>query len=266
MADTALGRQLAALFATTTHHRDAVVEASPRWTTVTTASARTPHRNLLLSADLGPDVDADIRTIRRHFAATGVPARWWIGAWCRPTDLADRLAAAGLVEETPVEGMELALDGTWSPPTGWAPPPGAGPEVVPVDGPLVADYLGVLQEGLGLPAEPLARIRGDLERHLAGALGRTFAQALVDGQPVGAGSARMVGDGHGHLDGSVVLPAHRGRGAYRALVAHRVAWAAAEGARHVTIHAVRDTAAPICRRLGFRDVGTIRLLLDDAGT
>ena len=56
------------------------------------------------------------------------------------------------------------------------------------------------------------------------------------------------------LGGSAVLEAHRRKGAYKALLAHRLADARAEGIEAVVIQAVRSTSAPICRTLGFEEV------------
>lgn len=56
------------------------------------------------------------------------------------------------------------------------------------------------------------------------------------------------------LGGSAVLEPHRGHGAYKALVARRLADAKADGIEAVVIQAVRSTSAPICRNLGFEEV------------
>ena len=56
------------------------------------------------------------------------------------------------------------------------------------------------------------------------------------------------------LAGSAVLEAHRGAGAYRALVARRLRDAREDGMEASVIQAVRSTSAPICRSLGFKEV------------
>ncbi|MCW8219460.1 GNAT family N-acetyltransferase, partial [Streptomyces griseolus] len=48
----------------------------------------------------------------------------------------------------------------------------------------------------------------------------------------------------------------RGRGVYRALVAHRAALAAERGYRHLQVDAT-DRSAPILRRLGFSALSTV---------
>ena len=84
--------------------------------------------------------------------------------------------------------------------------------------------------------------------------------AYVDGKPV----ARATGSFSEHgvtLFGGSVLPEARGRGAYRALVRARWDDAVARG----TPLAVTDAGSqsrPILARLGFREVCTIRALVD----
>ena len=54
-----------------------------------------------------------------------------------------------------------------------------------------------------------------------------------------------------YLVGGVVLPAFRGRGVYRALIAARLRHARAAGVAVVTTQARAATSAPILARLGF---------------
>ena len=56
------------------------------------------------------------------------------------------------------------------------------------------------------------------------------------------------------LGGAATLPEHRGHGLYTALVARRLADARADGRTAAVIQADRATSAPICARLGFREL------------
>ncbi|MEP6693866.1 MAG: GNAT family N-acetyltransferase, partial [Chloroflexota bacterium] len=56
------------------------------------------------------------------------------------------------------------------------------------------------------------------------------------------------------LGGAATVPEHRGRGIYSALVAKRLADARVDGRRAAVIQADRSTSAPICAKLGFREV------------
>jgi GNAT superfamily N-acetyltransferase len=64
------------------------------------------------------------------------------------------------------------------------------------------------------------------------------------------------GRGFAGLRGGTTLPAWRGRGVYRALVAERARFAAARGVPYLHVDATADSL-PILRRLGFRAVTTL---------
>jgi GNAT superfamily N-acetyltransferase len=84
--------------------------------------------------------------------------------------------------------------------------------------------------------------------------------AYLDGAPVGRATGSFTDHGV-TLFGAAVLPEARGRGAYRALVHARWRDAVARG----TPLAVTDAGSrsrPILARLGFRELCTIRALID----
>jgi hypothetical protein len=74
--------------------------------------------------------------------------------------------------------------------------------------------------------------------------------AHVDGEPVATGGYTLDGPAL-RLWGGSVLPRWRGRGAYRALLAARVAVGRDLGARFALVKAVADTSAPILHVAGF---------------
>lgn len=61
-------------------------------------------------------------------------------------------------------------------------------------------------------------------------------------------------NGYAILDGSAVLPAYRGRGIYRRMVAKRKNDAERNGIEHLIIHALKKTSAPVCENVGFRKI------------
>lgn len=87
--------------------------------------------------------------------------------------------------------------------------------------------------------------------------------AYIDGEPVGRAPAAFSAHG-ATLSGAAVLPEARGRGAYRALVHARWRDAVTRG----TPLAVTDAGSasrPLLARMGFREVCTIRSLVDRLG-
>jgi GNAT superfamily N-acetyltransferase len=117
------------------------------------------------------------------------------------------------------------------------PPPPPGPIEVDVSAPAALDaWADVVVTGFGAPdtqgvASHESFDRALLERivrDFAGARGVVRFVARCDGEPVGAGSLRIDG-GLAQLCGAATLPAHRRRGVQSALLAHRLAYAAAAG-------------------------------------
>jgi GNAT superfamily N-acetyltransferase len=88
----------------------------------------------------------------------------------------------------------------------------------------------------------------------AGAAAQRLVLAQVDGIPIGAGAVAVVGD-VALLYGGHVLPAFRGRGLYRALVAVRFDFARGNGATRASLAVAPNSEAErAARALGFTTV------------
>ncbi|HEY9496077.1 MAG TPA: GNAT family N-acetyltransferase [Intrasporangium sp.] len=86
--------------------------------------------------------------------------------------------------------------------------------------------------------------------------------AYVEGQPAGVGGWTLVGPVC-RLWGGATHETHRGRGAYRAVLAERLGIARAVGATLGLTHGRVDTSSPILRRIGFTRYGEQRQLVLD---
>jgi GNAT superfamily N-acetyltransferase len=207
-------------------------------------------------ADL-PAVVEEIREVIRGRGRTG--STWEVGSSATPSGLADRLLELGLVPyEEPVAAAML-LD---------HPPAGTGGEDVEVRrvGSLEAFRTAqrISSEAFGVPRDNLDDDEA-LAKEFAGmseAGGMVFL-AYLGGEPVGQGTAFATVRGVS-LAGGSVLPAHRGAGAYRALVLARWDEAVRRGTPLLATNA-GAMSRPILERLGFRQVAEIRILLDEAG-
>lgn len=78
--------------------------------------------------------------------------------------------------------------------------------------------------------------------------------AYVAGRPAGTGGVTMV-DGVARLWGGAVVESARGQGVYRAVLAARLAYAAAHGATMALVKGRIETSGPILRRAGFTAYG-----------
>ena len=201
-------------------------------------------------ASAGPVIDAQIR----RFAALGQPWEWKYYSYDQPADLPERLRAAGF---TPAEPEALLIAETDALALAAAPASSSAPGVTLADitGPSGADELvRVHDEVFGGSHAAIGRaVLAGLDREppdvvgvVARAGGAPVAAARVD-FPAGADFAGLWGGG--------TLPGWRGRGIFRALVAHRAALAAARGYRYLQVDAL-PASAPILQRLGFVRLAT----------
>jgi hypothetical protein len=85
---------------------------------------------------------------------------------------------------------------------------------------------------------------------------RVVAYDEATGEPLSAGGLTAFPElRFGFLWAGGTAPEARGRGAYSAVLAGRIAWAAAQGLTHVGLYARVDTSAPIVHRQGFTRYG-----------
>ncbi|MGW1816103.1 GNAT family N-acetyltransferase [Streptomyces sp. NPDC002125] len=194
---------------------------------------------------------AEIAAQVEHYTARGLGEfEWKLYAHDRPAGLGALLAAAGFVPEPPEALMVAAVSDL--------PRSVELPEGVTLRA--VTDAAGV---DLMVRAHEAAfgtdgsRLRHQTLERLAGAPGTFVAVvATADGEPVS--SARMEmhpGTGFASLWGGGTAAPWRGRGIYRALIAHRARIAADLGYRFLQVDAT-DLSEPILRRLGFTALST----------
>jgi GNAT superfamily N-acetyltransferase len=196
----------------------------------------------------GSDADARIRDQVARFARIGRPWEWKHYSYDRPADLPERLVAAGLTRQDDetllvAEIAELALD---------ARPP-AGVELRPVeDDSDVAALVRVHDEVFGGDHSGVgAFLLGGLRDGTAAAV-----VAWAGGTPISSARTEFhAGTDFASLWGGGTLPAWRGKGVFRALVAYRAAVAQARGFRYLQVDATPDSR-PILRRLGFVELAT----------
>lgn len=209
--------------------------------------------NFIVYRDLagiaGHALDALIARQVEHFAARGEPFEWKLCAHDLPTDLGARLVAHGLVPETAETVMIAAVaDLTGEPLL----PDGVALRDVQARGDL--DRIEAMEAAIwddgGWLADSL-----ELELAVDPQALRIFA-AETDERVVSAGWTRFVRGGRfATLWGGATLPAWRGHGIYRALVAHRANLAAERGVAYLQVDA-SDASRPILERLGFVAVTT----------
>ncbi|MFJ8137729.1 GNAT family N-acetyltransferase [Streptomyces sp. NPDC096013] len=207
--------------------------------------------NGILWSDLdAAEADAVIAEQIAFFTGLGRDFEWKLYGHDLPTDLGQRLTAAGFTpepQETLMVGeiTELALDAEL--------PDGvrllAATDLAGVD--MVAD---VHEKAFGTDS---SRLRARLLDQLAADPDTVVAVvALAGDEPVSAARMELVpGTRFAGLWGGGTVEAWRGRGIYRALVAHRARIAADHGYRYLQVDA-SDQSRPILERLGLAPLTT----------
>jgi len=215
-----------------------------RWLAPGTQTSRVTWSEL--SSD---SADAVIAAQVRYFAGRGTPVEWKLYDYDQPADLAQRLLAAGfvaddeelmLVAETAAIATDVRLPGG-----------------VRLD--LVTDQAGVeammAVHDLAFAGHPAPELGEQLVTQLREA--PELVQVVIaraGDEPVGAARAEFIPQtDFAGLWGGGTVPAWRGRGIFRAMVAYRAGLAAARGYRYLQVDAL-PTSRPILERLGFEPV------------
>ncbi|MBM7861836.1 GNAT family N-acetyltransferase [Lentzea nigeriaca] len=195
----------------------------------------------------GADLDALIARQRDFFAARDQGVEWKTWGHDTPADLPERLVAAGFESE----GRETVLIGL------------AENMVTPVD--LAGITLRETKEEADFHrlAASASEAFGKTVSWLADYLlerqndpNTVVVVAEAEGQIVSSARLEIVpGTEFGGLWGGSTLAKWRGRGIYRALIAHRARVALARGVKYLQVDATEDSR-PILERLGFVKVTT----------
>lgn len=193
--------------------------------------------------------DKVIAAQREYFAGRGTPVEWKYYDYDQPADLPARLVAAGFQpddEETVLVAETAAID-----PAVVLPP---GVRLVPVtDEAGVAAMMAV--HDLAFTEHPSPELGKRLMAQFTDSRGLVhMIVAMAGDEPVSAARIEFIpGTEFAGLWGGGTVPAWRGRGIFRALVAYRAGLAAERGYRYLQVDAL-PTSRPILQRLGFQAV------------
>lgn len=207
-----------------------------------------PLANLVGMARLmDGEADGAVARVHEAYAAWGKAFGWIVGPGSRPADLERRLAAAGLSHVEALAGMALTDMSAAVPPD----PAIRIREIAPAEALAQAEMMGraydlpedVVRTFVSLLAGNAQRFRS--RGYFAYLAERPVAWSYLVYVPL----TRIA-----LLGGAATLAEARGHGIYTALVRRRLQDARADGIEAAVIQAVRSTSAPICAKLGFREL------------
>ncbi|MFI5754851.1 GNAT family N-acetyltransferase [Streptomyces sp. NPDC051569] len=207
--------------------------------------------NGVLWSDLDEDTAPEaIAAQVEHFTSLGRTFEWKLYAHDRPPRLAELLASAGFVAE-PAEALMVAEVQDLTPEVVLP----AGVRLLPVtDAAGVALLADVHEQAFDTDG---GRLRERLLLQLAETPDTVSAVVALAGDvPVSAARMELPpGKRFAGLWGGGTVEAWRGKGIYRALIAHRAGIAAARGYPYLQVDA-SDDSRPILQRLGFARLST----------
>jgi ribosomal protein S18 acetylase RimI-like enzyme len=210
-----------------------------------------PEDNCILWSGLNEaSAEAAILAERARPEAAGRALEWKVYGHDRPADLGARLERHGFVPDEPETLMAFDLA-----------------DALPAAPAVAVRRIAGASELESVRAIKEAVWGVDMSASIA-TLARTLAERpgwlsiyVAEDEAQRAGSTAWLrkppGVAFASLWGGATLPAFRGRGFYRALVAARLREAREAGYAYVTVDA-RETSRPILERLGFRALTTIR--------
>jgi acetyltransferase (GNAT) family protein len=214
-----------------------------------------PVANLVGMARLdAANANATIERVKGVYRKRGLAFGWITGPNSTPRDLEQRLSAAGLHREDRIAGMavtdlDMPID----------PNPRVVIREVASDEALARNDM--MARAYGLPPD----VNELFVRLLAaknGIRARTYFASLGEGEPIAWSYLVYVPDSPMVLlGGAATLPDARGHGAYTALVKRRLDDARADGREAAVIQADRNTSAPICAKLGFKELCSLEMFV-----
>jgi GNAT superfamily N-acetyltransferase len=232
---------------------DYVLDLSPSSENSTVSRVRTTTDRL----------DVTIGEVRKALRDNGFTGcAWFVGPSARPVGLKEHLLKRGFVssDRPPHEPRFTAMVLTGPPRT---PAPGSGIEARRVRD--RDEYSQAFRAALRVHGVSEKVIDQWVDACLVGwdhpsGVARMTNIAFADGVLAGVGLATYGPSAH-FLAGAAVLPAFRGRGVYRALLASRWSDAVVSGKPALAVQA-GEMSRPILKRCGFEEGCTVDVLLD----
>ncbi|HUQ42169.1 MAG TPA: hypothetical protein VM052_06690 [Candidatus Limnocylindrales bacterium] len=192
------------------------------------------------------EADGRIASVKERFASEGKAFGWVTGPGTRPADLGRRLASAGMSPIAHLAGMSAPVDLNV--------PTNDGVKIREVDSDEQERETDMMGRAYGMPAE----IAGLFVRFMSSSPGiksRGYFAYTSGPSPVAWSYLVYLPESPiVLLGGAATLPEARGKGIYSALVKRRLDDAKRDGREAAVIQADRDTSAPICAKLGFREL------------
>jgi hypothetical protein len=223
---------------------ESVVTDTPELYKVVNVSSPFRFLNGIFRTQLSADSSEQrVHELRDEFARQKIPFRWYHYDHSSPAS--GQMEKLRPIEVVQMTGLRISTEQNID--------SAKGVTVEEVVESNLEDYIAANLAGWQVTGDAGEKVRQSIRADFhAGQSYRSFL-ARVDGRPATTGLLRFV-NGVGYLQGGSTDPALRGRGAYRALVAHRLKEALKQGVKFAYVNAIKRTSAPVLLDLGFEQV------------
>ena len=192
----------------------------------------------------GQDVESKISQMHAYYKDRGINFRWYVYPHSEPSNLPLLLTQLKPSSITPLQGLYIEEKDY---PTELP----SGVTVEEMDAHNLDEYAQASNAGWGQTGAQAKQIHAEIRRDFESGMKYRAFLARYQGKPGATAILRVVDDA-GYLQGGSCDPLLRGKGLYRALVAHRLKELHKQSISLALISARADTSAPICLKLGFR--------------
>ena len=221
----------------------------PGWVQVRSASSRRANNNVVVIAQLAPnEVRAVVDEVDGEHRARGAKYRWVIGPSSAPPELEAALLDRGL------RSLGVALGMARTVPAQPRGPALEGLTIAPATASEVELYASVTTRGWERGREFEEAVRHIAGKTIGAANPATISCiARLHGEPVATSHLRLL-PALGYMQGAAVLPDHRRKGIYAALLHHRLAVLREHDLDVAVIWADAEGSARVCGQHGFVEV------------
>lgn len=197
--------------------------------------------------------EESILAVIGEYKYLNLPFRWIIGPSSKPSTLESKLIEYGFQLNSEISGMVATSNEIRAHIA-----PNISVETVDVT--TLDDYLEASSSGWSIAGKLKTELRKDLFTSIQ-SQDQTLIYCLAryKGTPAGAAALKLTSRS-AHLIGGSVHPDFRKRGVYQSLVAYRTNLAVKLGKSLITTHAIKTTSAPLCEKMGLREVASFKML------
>lgn len=235
--------------------QDSQIIQDKNWYQIITPSVRHFRFNRVFFSNIDhpSEINQKIKKTVEEFHRYNLPFRWEVGPNCQSSDLGHELISAGFQFTSEAIGMvakpsQIHLETN----------PEISVEIVKNEA-QVEKWVKTFLSGWALPSDIYEAEKDIVSRNIRAHTENSFYfLAYFQGKPAGAAEVHLFHQ-VGYFQSGCVTEEFRGRGVYKALMKSRIDFLRKSNLPIAVIQGIKDSTAPICRKLGFEAICTMQI-------